>query len=172
LVPSLTDRSSFALTTKSGHTRIYVGDGSVGPPSAAQPTVNYSQVWRNDNMNQPASSLVVGGTNSTTGGWKKLTTTTNGTPGYATYNFCTGQCWYDNEILTPAGQPDTVFVIGSYQYTEYGFRSHGRTATGRSPTSPMTPPRRRPRTASILTSTPWSSSRGIPMSGSKALTVA
>lgn len=109
-----TDRTSFALTTKAGHTRAYVADGSVGGGAGG----TYSQVFRNDNMSQAASVLV--------GGWTPLTNSVNGTPGYATYNFCTGQCWYDNDILTPAGQPDTVFVIGSYQYTEYGFRSNGR----------------------------------------------
>jgi len=117
-----TDRTSFALTTKAGHTRAYAADGAVGPAKDKDGNVvgTYSQVWRNDNMNQAASVLVAGG------GWVNLTNPSNGTPGYATYNYCTGQCWYDNDILTPAGQPDTVFVIGSYQYTEYGLRSNGR----------------------------------------------
>ena len=38
--------------------------------------------------------------------------------GYATYNFCTGQCWYDQRVVSPAGHPDTVFVLGSYVYGE------------------------------------------------------
>jgi hypothetical protein len=50
----------------------------------------------------------------------------NGDPFYATYNFCTGQCWYDQDVMTPAGHPDTVFVIGSYLYGEAGFRSNAR----------------------------------------------
>src|SRR5207302_8238132 len=37
---------------------------------------------------------------------------------YATNNFCTGQCWYDENVYTPAGLPDTVYVIGSYNYGE------------------------------------------------------
>ncbi|HEY4845019.1 MAG TPA: exo-alpha-sialidase [Candidatus Dormibacteraeota bacterium] len=139
-----TDRTSFALTTKAGHTRAYVADGSVGGGAGG----TYSQVWRNDNMNQAASVLVVGGANAD--GWTALTDPVNGNPGYATYNFCTGQCWYDNDILTPAGQPDTVFVIGSYQYTEYGFRSNGR-AVLRSTTAGEPDPAHNNRTFTDLT---------------------
>ena len=28
-------------------------------------------------------------------------------------DFCTAQCWYDQDVYTPAGMPDTVYVIGS-----------------------------------------------------------
>ena len=38
--------------------------------------------------------------------------------GYDTYNFCTLQCWYDQLVYSPAGNPDTVFVMGSYVYNE------------------------------------------------------
>jgi len=114
-------RSAFALTTKGGHTRMYVGDGggNGGPPG--QPGAG---VWRNDNMNQPASALDVADTNGPS--WKYLTSSTVGDPGYATYNYCTGQCWYDNAIYTPHGQPDTVFVIGSFVYGEAGSLSNAR----------------------------------------------
>ena len=50
----------------------------------------------------------------------------NGDPFYATFDFCTGQCWYDQDVMTPKGQPDTVFVIGSYAYGELGGRSNAR----------------------------------------------
>ena len=50
----------------------------------------------------------------------------NGDPFYATFDFCTGQCWYDQDVATPPGQPDTVFVIGSYTYGEPGLRSNAR----------------------------------------------
>ena len=113
--PALEDsfsRTAFALTTKSGQIRMYVGDGgSSGPPSQAG-----AQVWRNDNMNQPASVLVAGGVNGPS--WKDLTSSNVSDPGYATYDYCTGQCWYDNFIYTPAGHPDLVFVGGSYLYGE------------------------------------------------------
>ena len=38
--------------------------------------------------------------------------------GYATFNFCTGQCWYDQRIFSPAGYPDMVYVLGSYTFGE------------------------------------------------------
>jgi hypothetical protein len=114
-------RSAFALTTKNGQTRMYVNDGggNGGPPG--QPG---SAVWRNDKMNQPASALVVAGANGP--GWNLLTSSTNGDPGYASYNICTGQCWYDIGIYTPAGHPDTVYAIGSFVYGELGRRSNAR----------------------------------------------
>jgi hypothetical protein len=107
-----TSRSNFALTTKEGHTRMYVGDGgSSGPPS--QPG---AAVWRNDNMNIPSAQLVQSGSNGPT--WKQLTSSNVAQPGYAAYNYCTGQCWYDNGVYTPKGHPDTVIVVGSYVYRE------------------------------------------------------
>ncbi len=114
-------RSAFALTSKSGHTRIYVGDGggSGGPPAQAG-----AAVWRNDNMNQPASALVAASANGPS--WKSLTSSNVADPGYAAYNYCTGQCWYDNAIYTPHGHPDTVFVIGSFVYGEAGGLSNAR----------------------------------------------
>ncbi len=48
-----------------------------------------------------------------------LTTTQN-------INYCTGQCWYDNVVVTPAGYPDTVYIGGSYGYGEYGGMSNSR----------------------------------------------
>src|SRR5205085_10821335 len=46
-------------------------------------------------------------------------------PYYATINFCTGQCWYDEDVYTPAGLPDTVYVIGSYNYGEQPCNTKG-----------------------------------------------
>jgi hypothetical protein len=119
-------RSSFALTTKHGRTRIYVGDGggNGGPPF--QPG---AMVWRNDRMDRPAAELVVGGANAS--GWRNLTSSNVASPRHAAYNYCTGQCWYDNVIATPAGKPDTVYVLGSYSYSEQlgsggSGRSNGR----------------------------------------------
>src|SRR5205085_7987347 len=47
-------------------------------------------------------------------------------PGYATYNFCTGQCWYDQGVYSPAGSPNTVYVFGSFVYGEAGGLSNAR----------------------------------------------
>ena len=35
-------------------------------------------------------------------------------------NYCTAQCWYDNVVYSPPGQPDTVYLGGSYDYTNAG----------------------------------------------------
>jgi hypothetical protein len=117
-----TDRTEFALTTKSGHTRIYAGDGAIGARGGPAPGT-YSQFWRTDNADVPAAALDGAGTNS---GWKNLTSADRTSPYYATYNYCTGQCWYDSGVFTPKGRPDTVYLFGSYQYGELGGRSNGR----------------------------------------------
>ena len=113
-------RTAFALTTKNGHTRMYVNDGGgSGPPSQSG-----SQVWRNDNMNQPASVLAAAGANGPS--WNLLSSSNVADPGYASYDLCTGQCWYDNQIYTPAGHPDTVYAMGSFEYGELGRVSNAR----------------------------------------------
>ncbi|HEY4816538.1 MAG TPA: hypothetical protein VIH67_03860 [Candidatus Acidoferrum sp.] len=152
------DQTAFALTVKDDHIRAYAGDGAVGP--APPPSTDQeSQVWRNDNMDQPAAALVVGGTNQ--GGWKKLTSSTVSAPGFATYNYCTGQCWYDNRVYTPAGRPDTVFVLGSFLYTEAGGRSNGR-AVLRSTTAGEPDPANNNRTFTDLT---WDASSSTTPNG-------
>ena len=75
-----------------------------------------SEFWRTDNANQPAAALLASegpGATEPPGpgnpfpanfnGWQKLTSSTTASPYYATYNFCTGQCWYDQYVYTPAG---------------------------------------------------------------------
>lgn len=112
--PSSTDRSEFAITTlANGKTRMYVGDGAVGAGPAGSNTT-FSQLFRSDDATATSPSFV------------SLTNPTNGQPGYATFNYCEGQCWYDNTVATPAGYPDQVWVLGSYAYSEIGFRSNGR----------------------------------------------
>ena len=39
-------------------------------------------------------------------------------PGFATHNMCTGQCWYDVFVYTPEGAPGFVYAGGSYSYGE------------------------------------------------------
>ena len=110
-----TDRTMFALTTKAGKVRIYATNGSQGAPNFP-----YAAFYRVDD----ASQLVDGSANA--GLWKKLTSNVNGDPFYATFDFCTGQCWYDQDVATPPGEPDTVYVLGSYTYGELGLRSNAR----------------------------------------------
>ena len=95
-----TDRAEFAVTKlANGKTRMYVGEGAAGTPAA--------RFYRSDD--------VAGGSPV----FLDLTTTQN-------INYCTGQCWYDNVVVSPAGYPDTVYLGGSYQYGEYGGKSNSR----------------------------------------------
>ena len=125
------DRTMFAATVKSGQTRIYLTDGTAN--GGAQP----SNFWRTDNAGQTAAALLAsqaaGSTvppDTTVGpqvynGWQKLTSSSTASPYYATNDFCTGQCWYDEDVYTPAGLPDTVYVIGSYNYGEIPCNTKG-----------------------------------------------
>ncbi|HXU04751.1 MAG TPA: hypothetical protein VN903_27500, partial [Polyangia bacterium] len=122
------DRTSFDLTVKNGKTRIYLTDGTANANGIAGATA--ANFWRTDNGNQPAAALLAsqaaGATPppdtttfpTTYNGWQKLTSKTTASPYFATDDFCTGQCWYDEDVYTPAGLPDTVYVIGSNLYGE------------------------------------------------------
>jgi len=101
------DRTTFAVTVKNNNLRIYAGNGSTGTPAA--------RVWRTDDADAVTPAT-----------WIPLTASDKNDPRWATYNFCTGQCWYDIGIVTPKGHPDTVFVLGSFQYGEYGRVSNAR----------------------------------------------
>src|SRR5262249_40354083 len=107
-------------------------DGTAG--SATVP----SEFWRTDNSNQAAAALLASegpGATEPPGngipfpaffnGWQKLTSNTTASPYYATFNFCTGQCGYDRRVYPPKGLPDTVYVIGSYQYGELPCNTKG-----------------------------------------------
>src|SRR5207245_1646674 len=96
------ERNSLAVAS---HTRVYVGQG--GDKAA--------HLWRTSSADQPAATLT--GTTGR-GGWQDLSSSTKGTPGYGSYNFCTGQCWYDQPIASPAGHPDTLWIGGSMHYGE------------------------------------------------------
>src|SRR6266480_518307 len=127
-----TDRVMLAPTVQNGTTRIYLTDGTAGSTSVP------SEFWRTDNANQPAADLLAsegpGATeppppgipfSANFNGWQKLTSSTTASPYYATFNFCTGQCWYDQYVYTPAGLPDTVYVLGSYNYGELPCNTKG-----------------------------------------------
>jgi hypothetical protein len=95
-----TDRSDFALANNNGTTRMYVGQGASGGPQA--------RFYRTDNAQTASNADFI-----------DLTTAQN-------IDYCTGQCWYDNVVVSPAGHPDIVYVLGSYQYGEYGWKSNSR----------------------------------------------
>src|SRR5882724_8105345 len=105
LAPTNTnDRAEFAVTTASGLTRMYVGDGNTGSPTA--------HVFRSDDV---ATGVPV-----------FIDLTAAESPAGQTDNYCSGQCWYDNLVVTPAGSPDIVYVGGSFDYGTYGFATNGR----------------------------------------------
>src|SRR5438128_5535730 len=84
--------------------RIYVGDAGSGP----------ADFYTVANANVTAATLV-GGNN---GGWTKRSSSTNGTPGFASYNYCEGQCSYDMPVFSPPGSPDIVYIGGAMNYDE------------------------------------------------------
>jgi hypothetical protein len=81
-----------------GKTRMYVYEGNTGAP--------YARLFRSDDVAAGAPTFT------------DLTSNSLANPGVATYNLCTGQCWYDLFVYTPAGYPDIVYIGGSYAYGE------------------------------------------------------
>ncbi len=111
------DRTEFDLVDLGGgDTRIYLGDSS--------DDLAYSVLWRTDDANVEAGDLFTGGTN---GGWTLLSSPTNGTDGFGSYFFCHFQCGYDMFVVSPPGQPDTVWIGGAMNYDELPvFGGNGR----------------------------------------------
>jgi hypothetical protein len=92
-------RPMFSVTQLSnGDTRMYVGDGAAGAPAA--------QFWRSDSVRTGSPTFT------------SLTSFNPADRAYATSAYCTGQCWYDNFVYSPPGQPDMVYLGGSYSYNE------------------------------------------------------
>ncbi len=114
---SLASRTEFSLApitsgSNKGNLRIYVGDVGSGP----------ADFYTVANANVTAATLV----NGNNGGWTKRSSSTNGTPGFGSFNYCTGQCSYDMPVFSPPGEPNIVYIGGASQYTELGNRSNGR----------------------------------------------
>jgi len=101
---SSASRTEFSLAPNGSHLRIYVGDA---PPPAS--------FWRVDDANVAAATLFTGGTN---GGWTKLSSSTPGTSGFSSYDYCGGQCSYDMPVYSPLGSPNIVYIGGAMQYGE------------------------------------------------------
>jgi hypothetical protein len=131
------DRTMFALTVKNGHTRIYLTEGTQNPVTNGITNPLAANFWRTDNGNQTAAALLASQTAGNTepnpantfpatySGWQKLTSQNTASPFFATDDFCTGQCWYDEDIYSPAGLPDSVYVIGSFYYGEVPCNTKG-----------------------------------------------
>jgi hypothetical protein len=130
------DRTMFSLTVKHNKTRIYLTDGTAngdGPEGELA-----SNFWRTDNGNQTAAALLASQAAGATppagngnpfpasyNGWQNLTAKTTASPYYATDDFCWAQCWYDSDVYSPAGMPDTVYVIGAMYYDQLPCNTKG-----------------------------------------------
>jgi hypothetical protein len=92
-------RPAFAVTTlPNGKTRMYVNEGNVA--------IRSSRAFRSDDVASGSPTFV------------DLTSSDVSQPGFATFNQCGGQCWYDVFVHTPEGHPDMVYFGGSYSYGE------------------------------------------------------
>jgi hypothetical protein len=111
---SSTSRTEFSLAPNGGALRVYVGDTGNG---------GSANFFRVNNANVTAATLFNGVSNV---GWTQLSSAVNGTPGFASRNYCLGQCSYDMPVYSPPGAPDIVYIGGASQYGELGGRSNGR----------------------------------------------
>ena len=131
------DRLMFDMTVKNGHTRMYLTEGTQ-PATANVNDPLAANFWRTDMADQPAATLLASQPAACTApdpathafpatynGWQCLTSQTTSNPYFPTTAFCTQQCWYDQNVYTPAGQPDTVYVIGSMSYGEQPCNTNG-----------------------------------------------
>jgi hypothetical protein len=92
-------RAAFDVTLlPNGKSRMYVHEGNVGNP--------YSRLFRSDDVATGAPAFT------------DLTSPNVADSGYAWFNLCGGQCWYDVFVHTPDGHPDMVYAGGSYAYGE------------------------------------------------------
>jgi hypothetical protein len=97
-----TTRPDITVTTlPNGHTRMYVGEGHTS-------ATEFSRLYRSDQVESGSPVFT------------QLTSNDPSTSAWDTFNFCTGQCWYDNFVYTPPGHPNLVYIGGSYQYNEDG----------------------------------------------------
>jgi hypothetical protein len=104
---SFTERPEIAVTKlPDGKTRMYLVIGQIGAPPA--------QFFRSNDVATGTPNFLL------------LSSKYPASAGYGAYNSCTGQCWYDNFVSTPPGNPDVVYIGGAYQYRETGNISNGR----------------------------------------------
>jgi hypothetical protein len=101
-----TDRAEFDVTAlPNGNTRMYAGIGNSSSSAA-----NLARFFRTDDAS--GAAVFTDLTTSQVQGYCGLG------PG--------AQCWYDNVIYTPSGNPDVVYVGGSFSYPQLHGPSNGR----------------------------------------------
>jgi len=99
------ERDSIAVAAlPSGKTRMYIGAGDNGTFA--------SRLYRSNDVATGAPAF------------SNITTVQSS-------NYCTQQCWYDNVVYTPAGDPDTVYLGGAYDYSNAGTWAIDRNLVGR-----------------------------------------
>lgn len=92
-----------------GKPRIYVGNGIFDTNKTNQ---NAKQlIYRFNDANVPASSMVSGGVNSA--GWVALTSDNAALLGSSGRRYCGDQCSYNQVIISPPGRPDTLVIAGT-----------------------------------------------------------
>lgn len=112
-----TDRASFAVTTiTGGFTRMYVGVGNASVASA-----NQARLYRTDDAVTATNASFTDLT-----ALQQASSAPNQTLNYCGDPAVGAQCWYDNVVYSPPGKPDVVYLGGSYNYSQYGFRNNGR----------------------------------------------
>jgi len=118
LTPSLnTDRASFAVTPiTGGFTRMYVGDGN-----SSVATANQARLYRTDDAVTATDATFTDLT-----ALQQASAAPNQTLNYCGDPAVGAQCWYDNVVYSPPGKPDVVYLGGSFNYSQYGFRNNGR----------------------------------------------
>src|SRR4051812_3899696 len=92
-------REEFAVATMpGGHTRMYESEGDTNTATTGVYVADAVEAGAPLFSSQTSRSLA--------------------SPYYPTFNFCPGQCWYDQDVYSPAEDPNVVYVIGSYTYPE------------------------------------------------------
>jgi hypothetical protein len=98
VAPSVLDRSEFTITTlHSGATRMYVAEGQGGG------TGHHSNFFRSDNADSAATFTSLGG--------------------IQVDNYCGGQCWYDNLVVTRRTILMSSISWASFDYGLFGFNN-------------------------------------------------
>src|SRR5438477_3054417 len=125
---------------------MYVGDGN-GSVAAA----NQARLYRSDDA-----------VHATDASFTDLTAVQQASAApNQTLNYCGdpavgAQCVYDNVVYSPPGKPDVVYLGGSFNYSNYGYRNNGR-AFIRSSNAGVT-----------FSDMSWDSTAGVPPPGSYA----
>lgn len=95
----ITTRAAISVNAlPNGKTRMYVYEGNQGQ--------NFSRLSRSDDVATGAPTFT------------DLTSSNVADPGFAWFDICTPQCWYDVFVYSPPGYPDIVYAGGDYAYGE------------------------------------------------------